>query len=77
MCSLNAEAYENCLVLCNDSTLTIGSMDQIQKLHIRNVPLYETPLAMSFQKETQTYAVLTMREDFGKVSHCFFNCVTN
>ncbi len=67
MCSINAEAYENCLVLCNESTLTIGSMDQIQKLHIRNVPLYETPQVMAYQKESQTYAVITTRDTYGKV----------
>ena len=63
MCSINAEAYQNCLVLCNESTLTIGAMDQIQKLHIRTIHLYETPHAMAFQKETQTYGLLTKRHD--------------
>jgi len=31
------------LALANDSTLTIGTIDEIQKLHIRTVPLGETP----------------------------------
>jgi len=30
------------LALANDSTLTIGTIDEIQKLHIRTVPLGET-----------------------------------
>ena len=31
------------LALANNSTLTIGTIDEIQKLHIRTVPLYESP----------------------------------
>ena len=31
------------LALANDSTLTIGTIDEIQKLHIRTVPLGESP----------------------------------
>lgn len=31
------------LALANDSTLTIGTIDEIQKLHIRTIPLYESP----------------------------------
>jgi len=30
------------LALANDSTLTIGTIDEIQKLHIRTVSLSET-----------------------------------
>lgn len=40
----------NSLALANNSTLTIGTIDEIQKLHIRTVPLYESPrLALSFR----------------------------
>lgn len=31
------------LALTNDNTLTIGTIDEIQKLHIRTVSLGETP----------------------------------
>lgn len=38
------------LALANNSTLTIGTIDEIQKLHIRTVPLYESPrLVLSFR----------------------------
>jgi hypothetical protein len=33
----------NSLALANDSTLTVGTIDEIQKLHIRTVPLGENP----------------------------------
>jgi DNA damage-binding protein 1 len=35
MCPLNAEAYPDSLALATDSTVTIGTIDEIQKLHIR------------------------------------------
>jgi len=30
------------LVIANDNTLTIGTIDEIQKLHIRTIPLGES-----------------------------------
>uniref|UniRef100_A0A673MWR0 DNA damage-binding protein 1 n=1 Tax=Sinocyclocheilus rhinocerous TaxID=307959 RepID=A0A673MWR0_9TELE len=35
MCPLNSEGYPDSLALANNSTLTIGTIDEIQKLHIR------------------------------------------
>ena len=31
------------LAIANDSTLTLGTIDEIQKLHIRTIPLGESP----------------------------------
>lgn len=63
MCSLNAEAYPDSLALATDSTVTIGTIDEIQKLHIRTVPLGETPRRISYQEATQTFGVISMRVD--------------
>ncbi|XP_028177041.1 DNA damage-binding protein 1 [Ostrinia nubilalis] len=63
MCSLNAVAYPDSLALATDSTVTIGTIDEIQKLHIRTVPLGETPRRIAYQEATQTFAVITMRVD--------------
>lgn len=40
--------FFNSLALANNSTLTIGTIDEIQKLHIRTVPLYESPRSVLF-----------------------------
>lgn len=61
MCSLNAQAYPDSLALATDSTVTIGTIDEIQKLHIRTVPLGETPRRIAYQEASQTFAVITMR----------------
>ncbi len=49
--------------MATDSTVTIGTIDEIQKLHIRTVPLGETPRRIAYQEETQTFGVITMRQD--------------
>lgn len=53
-------SYMGCnLVLCHslalatDSTVTIGTIDEIQKLHIRTVPLGETPRRIAYQEASQ------------------------
>lgn len=33
--------------------MTIGTIDEIQKLHIRTVPLGETPRRIAYQEATQ------------------------
>ncbi|KXJ10807.1 DNA damage-binding protein 1a [Exaiptasia diaphana] len=43
MCPLNSQGYPDSLALANEGTLTIGTIDEIQKLHIRTVPLGESP----------------------------------
>ena len=43
--------------------MTIGTIDEIQKLHIRTIPLKETPRRITYQEQTQTFGVVTMRHD--------------
>nr|XP_037277577.1 LOW QUALITY PROTEIN: DNA damage-binding protein 1-like [Rhipicephalus microplus] len=63
MCPLNSEGYPDSLALANDNTLLIGTIDEIQKLHIRTVPLGELPRRIAYQEATQTFGVITIRND--------------
>ncbi|KAK9497804.1 hypothetical protein O3M35_003726 [Rhynocoris fuscipes] len=63
MCSLNTEAYPDSLALANDTMVAIGTIDEIQKLHIRSVPLYEGPRRIAYQEHSQTFGVITTRLD--------------
>ncbi|CAF4797486.1 unnamed protein product [Pieris macdunnoughi] len=63
MCSLNAQAYPDSLALATDSTVTIGTIDEIQKLHIRTVPLSESPRRIAYQEATKSFGIITMRVD--------------
>jgi DNA damage-binding protein 1 len=53
MCPLNAMAFPDSLALATESSLTIGTIDEIQKLHIRTVPLGETPRRIAYQEPSQ------------------------
>uniref|UniRef100_A0A4W4DSG3 DNA damage-binding protein 1 n=1 Tax=Electrophorus electricus TaxID=8005 RepID=A0A4W4DSG3_ELEEL len=61
MCPLNSEGYPDSLALANNSTLTIGTIDEIQKLHIRTVPLYESPKRICYQEVSECFGVLSSR----------------
>lgn len=63
MCPLNSEGYPDSLALANDSTLTIGTIDEIQKLHIRTIALGESPRRIAYQEASQTFGVISMRMD--------------
>ena len=39
MCSFDSSPLPQCLALASESSLTIGTIDDIQKLHIQVIPL--------------------------------------
>ena len=41
----------------------LGTIDEIQKLHIRTIRLRETPRRITYQEQTQTFGVISMRHD--------------
>ncbi len=47
----------------SSGTLRIGTIDSIQKLHIRTVSLNETARRIAYQAETQTFGVMSFRMD--------------
>ena len=51
------------LAITDDSCLTIGTIDEIQMLHIRTVPLLESPRRIAYQEATESFGVLTSRID--------------
>lgn len=63
MCSLDTNCYSDSLALVSDTDIIFGTIDEIQKLHIRTIPLNETPIKIAHQQSTQTFGLLTMRVD--------------
>jgi len=62
MSPLHSEAYQNSLAIADKNCLTIGTIDEIQqKLHIRTVPLHESPRRIAYQETTQTFGVISSR----------------
>lgn len=59
---LHSESYRNSLAIADKNCLTLGAIDEIQqKLHIRKVPLYESPRRIAYQEGTQTFGVISAR----------------
>lgn len=63
MCSLDTNCYSDSLALVSDADILFGTIDEIQKLHIRTIPLNETPVKIAHQQSTQTFGLLTTRRD--------------
>ena len=62
VCSFNSEDFPDCLAIaCQDGTMSIGQIDEIQKLHIRDEPLGESPTRIAHCADSSTFAVSTSR----------------
>ncbi|KAK1256749.1 DNA damage-binding protein 1a [Acorus gramineus] len=53
----------SCLAIAKEGELTIGTIDDIQKLHIHTVPLGEHARRISYQEQSQTLAVCSFQSD--------------
>mmetsp|Transcript_6838 Transcript_6838/g.17214 ORF Transcript_6838/g.17214 Transcript_6838/m.17214 type:complete len:1079 (-) Transcript_6838:121-3357(-) len=61
MCPFNAVKFPDSLSIASEGTLRIGTIDDIQKLHIRTVHLHEMPRRIAHQAETHTFALATLQ----------------
>eukprot|EP00891_Asterochloris_glomerata_P001303 jgi/Astpho2/1303/fgenesh1_pm.00024_%23_4_t len=57
MASFNSAAFPDSLAVAKEGGLMIGSIDEIQKLHIRSVYLEEQPRRLAHQETTHTLGV--------------------
>ncbi|EFA82352.1 UV-damaged DNA binding protein1 [Heterostelium album PN500] len=65
VCSFNSEAFRDSIAIATESSLVIGTIDEIQKLHIRNVPLGEMARRITYVEEYHSYAVITIQRNDG------------
>ncbi|XP_060861972.1 DNA damage-binding protein 1 [Metopolophium dirhodum] len=63
MCSLNTKSYPDSLAMATDTAIIIGTIDEMQKLHIRTIPLGEAPRRIAHQESSKSFGVITMRID--------------
>ncbi|CAK4097320.1 unnamed protein product [Aphanomyces euteiches] len=61
MCPFNSVALPDCLALASAEELTIGTIDNIQKLHVQSVPLQEWPRRLAHDAHSHTLAVCTVK----------------
>jgi len=60
MCPFDAESFPECLALASEEELTIGTVDDIQKLHIQTFHLNEWARRIAHDAESHTLGVLTV-----------------
>ncbi len=58
ICHFHSKNFPDCLALANATSLTIGMIDEIQKLHIRTVPLGMQPRRISYINRARLFTVL-------------------
>lgn len=59
MASFHSELFPDCLALTSDNSLLIGTVEDIQKMHVRTIPLEEGPRRIAYSPEHGVYAVLS------------------
>ena len=60
MAPFDSEAFPECLAIASDDALLIGTIDDIQKLHIRTVPLGEQPRRLCHVESVRVFSLLTV-----------------
>lgn len=61
MCPFNSENFPESLAIASEEFLSIGTIDEIQKLHIRTIALNETPRRISHQPSTNNFLIITVK----------------
>jgi DNA damage-binding protein 1 len=63
MCPFNSAAFPDSLAIAREGELTIGTIDDIQKLHIRTIPIGEHARRICHQEQTRTFAISCLRNE--------------
>ncbi|KAL5977135.1 DNA damage-binding protein 1a [Asimina triloba] len=61
MCPFNSSAFPDSLAIAKEGELTIGTIDDIQKLHIRSIPLGEHARRICHQEQSRTFAICSLK----------------
>ncbi|TMS39909.1 hypothetical protein L596_006364 [Steinernema carpocapsae] len=61
MCCLHTSEFPETFIFISHEDMTIGNVDEIQKLHIRTIKVGETVRRMASQPQSQSVALLTIR----------------
>lgn len=69
MCSFHSEFYGPSLTLVTDMGVILGRIDDIQKLHVRPLPLAEPAKRIAFMEEEKAYIILTQYLDLYQTDH--------
>ncbi|TKY44495.1 DNA damage-binding protein 1 [Spatholobus suberectus] len=60
MCPFNSDAFPDSLAIAKEGELTIGTIDDMQKLHIRSIPLGEHAQRICHHEQSRTFAICSL-----------------
>lgn len=63
MCSFNSASFPDSLAIASEEGMLMGTIDDIQKLHIRTVPLGEQPRRICHMESASVFGVITIRQN--------------
>lgn len=72
MAPFNSKSFPDSLAIAKEGSLTIGSIDEVQKLHIRTVPLGEQPRRVAHLESARAFLVVTSPHIFSTGELCHF-----
>jgi len=78
MCSFNSASFPESLAIASDDGMMIGTIDDIQKLHIHSVPLGEQPRRICHMDSARAFGVCTSRrveDDNDLIENFFFKLI--
>ncbi|XP_043699363.1 DNA damage-binding protein 1 isoform X2 [Telopea speciosissima] len=75
MCPFNSAAFPDSLAIAKEGELTIGTIDDIQKLHIRSIPLGEHARRICHQEQTRTFAICSVKYSQSSSEESEMHCV--
>ncbi|KFK28706.1 hypothetical protein AALP_AA7G036100 [Arabis alpina] len=61
ICPFSSAAFPDSLAIAREGELTIGTINDIQKLQIRTIPVGELARRICHQKQTRTFAICSIR----------------
>ena len=64
---LHTSSFQNCLAIYSTDSILIGTIDEIQKLHLTTIPLNAMPRRICYQESTHSYAVVVMNHEFSSI----------
>ncbi|KAG5139673.1 hypothetical protein JHK84_033441 [Glycine max] len=75
MCPFNSAAFPDSLAIAKEGELTIGTIDDIQKLHIRSIPLGEHARRICHQEQSRTFAICSLKYNPASDDNNVYYCV--
>ncbi|ORY21141.1 hypothetical protein LY90DRAFT_516301 [Neocallimastix californiae] len=70
-CPFICMEYEDAICILTSKSILIGSINEIQRLHVRTVPLGEHPRRVCYQESSKTLGVICIQNLIYKEAHSF------